>query len=251
MTVKRAIHPDDKPPASLKLPYLYHALAPLVPERHSAFHLAQKRHYGFAAKANAIPLTMDEFPVAQRHYPIVITGDTEPMPVALMGTEKGINPQVDADGNWAADKYIPAYLRRYPFMLIKEKQDSDNMVLCADVTSVQFSERKTDGAALFEEGKGSEVMDEAVEFARRFEGALSRTRAAMTEFKSHDLIEDSSVTISRGEKRVRLEGFKMLSEERMRNLPDETLAAMAKRGLIHILAAHHISLSGFSGFAKG
>ncbi|MEO1548936.1 MAG: SapC family protein [Pseudomonadota bacterium] len=251
MTVKRAIHPDDKPPETLQLPYLYHTLTPLVPERHSAFHLAEARNYGFAAKANAIPVTMDEFAVAQRHYPIVITGEDEPMPVALMGTQKGVNPNVDKDGTWASDKYIPAYLRRYPFMLVKQSQDSDNMVLCADVTSIQFSDAPVEGRALFEGTAGSAVMDEVVEFARRYEEALARTRAAMTEFLELELIEDSSVTISQGEKRVRLEGFKMLSEDRMRKLPDAKLAALAKRGMIHILAAHHISLSGLSSFAKG
>jgi hypothetical protein len=51
-----------------------------------------------------------------RSYPIVFAGNGN-LPVAVQGLER-VNLFVGRDGQWADRHYLPAYLRRYPFVLI-------------------------------------------------------------------------------------------------------------------------------------
>jgi len=125
MVRRRAVSPEDKAPSAEKLPLLYRTLVPLVPERHMDLRLNGRRDYSFAAEANAIPLTVDEIPTAMRHYPIVLAPGRTATPVALVGFEQGKNAFVDKDGAWQEGTYIPAYVRRYPFGLVRESAEAD------------------------------------------------------------------------------------------------------------------------------
>ena len=84
--------------------------------------------YPFARSLNSVPLLGSEFAVAARDFPIVFAGaDTgHPMPAALLGLARDENLFVDADGRWADGVYVPAFLRRYPFV-IAEKADRPNL----------------------------------------------------------------------------------------------------------------------------
>jgi hypothetical protein len=42
---------------------------------------------------------------------------TNPVPLALMGLNEGVNVFVDDEGKLLGETYVPAYIRRYPFML--------------------------------------------------------------------------------------------------------------------------------------
>src|SRR6476660_7080861 len=53
---------------------------------------------GDIAKTHAIPVTVDEFGLAQRHYPIVFSIGDNPVPIALMGLNEGVNVFLDEDG---------------------------------------------------------------------------------------------------------------------------------------------------------
>jgi hypothetical protein len=56
---------------------------------------------------------------AVRHYPMVFlpgTGEAPPTLAVLVGLGNGVNRYVDAQGQWRSQTYIPAYVRRYPFL---------------------------------------------------------------------------------------------------------------------------------------
>ncbi|MEL6644210.1 MAG: SapC family protein [Pseudomonadota bacterium] len=248
MTRRRAVSPEDQPKDGAQLPLFYKTMVPLSPEHHGALHLRPERDAGFAASANAIPLIADEFPRAMRDYPIVIAAGDVPTPAALVGFEPGKNDHVGADGAWEAGKYIPAYVRRYPFAFLKESADSDRHILCADVSSTQFSETAGDGSPLFTDRAKTETVDRVLDFCKRYATAAERTKRMMTEAQDLGLIGPSSVTITRGEARRKVEGFSVISEEKLRDLDDATLADLARRGVLTLFSAHHISLANFSAF---
>ena len=88
------------------------------------------------AKTHAIPLTVDEFALVQRHYPIVFSIGEKPIPIALMGLNENVNVFLEDDGRPIDPSlYIPAYIRRYPFLLARIRPDSDELSLCFDPTA--------------------------------------------------------------------------------------------------------------------
>jgi hypothetical protein len=250
MVVKRAINRKDQVAVSGPLPFLYRALAPLAAERHDYLGLAPVRKYQFAERANAIPLVADEFAQAMRHYPIVFAGGNLPTPVALMGYAPDRNEQIDAEGNWNPGTYIPSYVRRYPFALLRESETSDRSLLCADLSSIQFINNPSDEERLFVDGQPSARARQILDFCQKYEVALQRTRAMMEELAKLDLIAPATVDITRGETKTKVQGFSTVAEERVRALPDDVLAGLARRGVLNLFAAHYMSLSNFSDFGR-
>ena len=246
MVKRRAISRADKDLQPERLPALYKALVPLIAERHGTLRLSEHRGYDFAKDANAVPLTVDEFPQAMRHYPIVMADGDLPTPVALVGRQPGQNDFVDDTGAWRAGCYIPAYLRRYPFAYLRESEASDRNILCADLSSILFETKGDPERALFVEGAPGPVLKNVMDFCTRYETALARTRAAMEEAKRLELIDTASATVTAGEKTLKVEGFSMISEDKLRKLPDATLADLARRGVLSIYQCHHLSMTNFS-----
>ncbi|MEM6310404.1 MAG: SapC family protein [Pseudomonadota bacterium] len=251
MVKRRAVDRADKALEPDTLPLMYKSLVPLTADRHSGMYLTENRNYEFASVANAIPVTADEFTATLRTYPIVLAGSEIPTPVALVGTKVGSNDYVESDGSWSAQSYVPAYVRRYPFAFVQESVTSDRNILCADLSSIQFETSGPTERALFtEDGKTSPVLDRVMDFCKRYELAQQRTRLAMEEAVRLDLVDVSTVTISRGGKSVKVDGFRMISEEKLRKLSDGDLASLARRGLLQIFTAHHLSLANFSGMGS-
>ena len=250
MVQRRAVTRADKELQPDRLPTLYKTLVPLTAERHGAYYLSNERSYDYASTTNAIPITADEFPQAMRSFPIVLAGVDMPTPVALVGYTAGKNDHVDADGSWKEGAYIPAYLRRYPFAYVREAQDVDRNILCADLSSMIFETSGEPDRALFVDGKPGKLLSNVMDFSNRYEEALQRTRATMQEAQRLDLIDPSSVTISRDGKTTKVEGFHIISEEKLRNLPDADLARLARNGMLSVFTAHHLSLTNFTSFGS-
>lgn len=72
--------------------------------------------YGFAVSTSMVPITLDEFLPAARHYPIVLSCDPAPIPMAALGLPTGLNQYVELDGTWRRNHYVPGWIRRYPFV---------------------------------------------------------------------------------------------------------------------------------------
>ena len=77
------------------------------------------RPFAFAAGAQAVPLTVTEFPVAALSFPIIFAGDRR-QPLAVMGVSGDANMFIQPNGYFEAGVYVPAYIRRYPFVLAND-----------------------------------------------------------------------------------------------------------------------------------
>lgn len=225
------------------LPPLYENVVPLSPERHGKAFFSAKTNYSVAAHSSSLPLTVDEFGAALRHYPIVFTSGPSPMPVALLGIEANVNHYVEKDGSWKGGTYVPAYLRRYPFLLMRKTKASDAFALCVD----QGAEALSDGADgnLFEGDQPSELTNSIMEFCSAYERSFKKTRAFAAELAKHDLFTDGSVRLSVDGKSLNLTGFRLISEDKVRNLPDEILLGLSKNGWMGAIYAHILSVASF------
>src|SRR5881394_2876072 len=111
------------------LPILYNDLTPLNSNEHGDWRMRSTDGLRQFADNHAIPLTVDEFVLAQRSVPIIFSAGPDPVPLALMGLNEGVNVFTDEEGKLTRPVYVPAYVRRYPWLLAKLRPDSEEMSL--------------------------------------------------------------------------------------------------------------------------
>ena len=227
-----------------QLPLFYNDLMPLNSRDHATWRARLVEKATWLGNQHAIPLTVEEFPPAQRNFPIVFSAGENSVPLALMGLNEGVNVFFDEDGKPLGDAYIPAYIRRYPFLLAKLRPDADEMSLCFDPSSDILGEFK-DGEALFADGQPSEHTKGVLEFCEKFEEAGARTQAFMNELIGADMLMDGEVAIQqndRPEQPYVYRGFKMVNQDKLKELDTEKLKAWNENGILPLIYAHLMSL---------
>ena len=216
---------------------------PLSSVDHATWKARTSETAPFLAKQHAIPVTIDEFSVVQRHYPIIFSVGDNPVPLALMGLNEGVNTFVDDDGKLIDQVYVPAYVRRYPFLLARLREDAEELSLCFDPTADAIGPYD-DGDPLFEDGKPTDAVQAILGFCEQFETAGQRTTAFMQELTDQKLLMDGEVSIqvTDNENPFIYRGFQMVNEEKLRELRGDTLRKMMKSGLLPLIHAHLFSL---------
>jgi hypothetical protein len=225
------------------LPLFYKDLVPLSSVDHANFRARALDKADFLINQHAVPLTSDEFVSASRFYPIVFSAGDNPVPLALMGLNEGVNTYVGDDGKLLNPVYVPAYVRRYPFLLAKLRPDTDELSLCFDPTSGAIGEFD-EGDALFENGEPTEPTKAVLEFCKNFEEAGQRTGFFMEELKKADLLMDGEVSIQPegSDKPFIYRGFQMVDENKLRELRGDVLRKMMQNGMLGLIFAHLFSL---------
>lgn len=225
------------------LPIFYNDLLPLSSADHADFHIRPVDSAPFLTTQHAIPLTIDEFVIAQRFAPIIFSAGPDAVPLLLMGLNEGVNIFVDDEGKLRGPAYVPAYVRRYPWMLAKLRPDTDELSLCFDPTSPAVGAFE-EGAALFEEGKPSEQTQGILKFCEDFEQAAARTGQFVRELTEMDLLMDGEVSIQTpaSEQPFVYRGFRMVNEEKLRDMRGDQLRKINQSGLLPLIYAHLFSL---------
>ncbi len=224
------------------LPLFFNELVPLSSNEHGAWKARAAESAPFLSKQHAIPLTIDEFATAQRHYPIIFSAGENPVPLALMGLNEGVNTFVDDEGKLIGETYVPAYVRRYPFLLARLRDDSDELSLCFDPTADAIGPFD-EGDALFENGEPSEATKSVLAFCEQFEQAGQRTTAFMKELTDAGLLMDGEVSIQTDAPEPFIyRGFQMIDENKLRDLRGDQLRKMMQSGLLPLVHAHLFSL---------
>ena len=231
--------------ASAPLPLFYNGLEPLSSETHATWRVRQLDAAPFLVGQHAIPITTDEFPLVQRFMPIVFSIGDDAIPLALMGLNEGVNVFVGDDGKLTENNlYVPAYVRRYPYMLARLRPDSEELSLCFDPTSEAIG-AFDEGDALFENGQPSQVTKSILDFSEQFEQAGARTQAFMNELRELDLLMEGEVTIQPEQEQPPFvyRGLQMVNEEKLAALRGDQLRKMSQSGMLPLLYAHLFSLS--------
>ncbi|WP_128892892.1 SapC family protein [Erythrobacter sp. HKB08] len=226
------------------LPLFYNDLMPLNSRDHKTFKTRPMESADWLKGQHAIPLTVDEFVQAQRDFPIVFSSGENPLPLALMGLNEGVNTFIDDNGKINDPIYLPAYIRRYPFMLAKLSQETDDLSLCFDPTAGSIGDFD-EGEALFDGESATENTKRILKFCEDFEHAGQRTKAFIDELKKHELLMEGEIGISTQEnpdKPFVYRGFQMVNQEKLRELDGETLKTWNQNGMMALIFAHIFSL---------
>ncbi len=169
---------DSAAAAEARFPLFYRSLTPLDAARHAGKSLKERIGFEFARSSHAVLLNGSEFEAAARYYPIVFTPSPAAAALSVVGVRRDHNLFVDAAGDWRPSTYIPAYIRRYPF-IFHESADKQQYTLCIDETSGAIE----DGGnrPLFSGGKPTPLVQDAPELRR----AAERARAPDPEPGGH------------------------------------------------------------------
>jgi hypothetical protein len=226
----------------VSLPLFYNDLVPISSQEHANWKSRVTDKATWLAGVNTVPLTVEEFPLAQRHFPIVFSAGDNPFPIILMGMNEGVNVFVDEDGTVNSPIYMPAYVRRYPFLLARLRPESEELSLCVDPTSDIVGEFE-DGMPLFEGNEPSESCRNTLQFCEQFEIAGQKTANFMAELEKHNLLMDGELNIDVGtEQPVNYRGFRMVDENKLRDVRGDILRTWNQNGLLALIYAHLFSL---------
>jgi hypothetical protein len=233
-----------QPPATNTLPIFYNNLEPLSAQAHGELRHRPSDKAPYLVNTHAVPITVDEFAAVQRFFPIVFSVGDNPVPLALMGLNEGVNVFVNEDGGLLGEMYVPAYVRRYPFMLARLAPEAQELSLCFDPSSDVLS-TSGEGLPLFEDGKPSEATNNILKFCEEFEMSAQRTVAFSNELKAMDLLMEGEVSIQTTtvEQPFVYRGFQMINEEKLRELRGDELRKMNQNGMLPLIIAHLFSLA--------
>lgn len=231
-------------PQAAGLPLFYNQLEALSSVQHADWKTRVIAGAPFLTGAHAVPLTAEEFPFAQRHYPIVFASGDDGVPLALMGLNEGVNVFVDGDGRLTDPIYLPAYARRYPYLLARLTPESEELSLCFDPTAGAIGPGD-EGEPLFAGDEPTQATRNVMGFCEQFEMAGQRTGAFMKELADNKLLIDGEVTIQPegAAQPFVYRGFRMVSEDALKNLRGDVARKMIQSGVMGLIYAHLFSLS--------
>ena len=230
---------EAQTPPSQPMPLFFKRVVGVNPQLHSHLKLDRSVGYGFAAQAQSVPIGLTEFDAAAQHYPILFTAGANPVPVALLGLRDGQNLFVRPDGGWQSDAYVPAYVRAFPFIFV---EDAGNKTLVVGMEPDAAHIRQDAGQALFEDGRPSPALNEAVGFCQAFREAVTAAANFGRALQAANLLEEEEATVNftaGGSARIR--GFKILKAERLADVDDATFLDWRRMGYLNAIYAHLFS----------
>jgi hypothetical protein len=220
----------------------YGKLEALHPERHGDLRLKPGADFRFARNANAIPITDVEFAAASRFHPIVFTPD-QAVPMVTLGLQQE-NLFVGDEGSWnTTPSYVPAYLRRYPFIFI---ENGDQFVLGVDRECDRVTDAQGEGEPLFVDGKPSAFTRDVLNFTAQLHNQHLSTRAFGAALIEQKLLIDRQAQASLPDgRRFNVAGFQIVDAQKFQALPDAVVTEWHKKGWLGLVHFHLASLERF------
>lgn len=232
------------------LPMLYKRLEPFSRDRHAALRLRKPDDYGFARNAGVVPLTLTEFAAAAQYYPIVFLqgpGAKQPMPVAILGSRPEENLYVDAAGRWRPGYYVPAYLRRFPF-ITGDGAKPGQAVVFVDVESDKLS--PSDGRALFAKGEPTEFAKGAIELCQRYHQAAMLTDRFAQAIGAAGVLTDRVIEAKdQTGAKLSWRGMKAVDQEKLTKVDGKEFLLWRDRNWLAPIYLHQFSMSHFGEIA--
>ncbi len=219
---------------------------PLAKDAHEKFGVKPvEKPFEFMANQHFMPITAPEFGSAAPSFPIIFAGEQR-SPLAVMGIRQNENLFVN-DGQYEHDYYMPAFARRYPFVLAGDEAN-DRFVVCIDVDADCVTDKKPT-QKFFDGDDTSDFTKEAFQFLQNYERDRQATEAMINQFKEDDLFE-SKVMNFQGQNAdgsdaplQKIADYFAISEEKLKALPAEKLKDYAERGYLAVAHAHLVSLA--------
>jgi hypothetical protein len=225
----------------------YESAVPVSRGVHGGASVQTGGDFGFARNVNSVQLMAVEFPAAAAEYAIVFAGNEDALlPAVILGVRNNQNLFLAKDGSWQAT-YIPAFVRRYPFVF-SSSDDGKTFTLCLDESFPGFN-REGRGQPLFgEDGNPSPYVGNVLKFLREYQAQFQRTQAFCRKVRELGLLEPMQAQISTAAgERLSLGGFWAVNRGKVKALPGDKLAELARTDELELLYLHLQSMRNFDG----
>jgi hypothetical protein len=233
----------------LPIPPGYRALIALDRNKHRQLGVAEAKRGPIAAGLHGIQLQSAEFIHAARDYPVVFAKDSATgnfVALAVTGLTAGQNLFVAGDGAWETHRYVPAYIRRWPFFAVQVRVEGatpkTDALICVDESGLDAA-----APALFDaDGKATDAFRPYETLVREMEGASNQTARLIESLTMHNLLmpfEAHAFPKQGGD--LHLTGMFRVDENRLNALEGKVIKGMMKRGELSRIYAHLMSLDNF------
>lgn len=248
---------------------LYHDVAPLDSVRDADLRIKPAQGFAYARELKDCVITVDEFAAACHSQPIVFARDTEGklFAAAVLALPDSNNVFVDpASGAWRTGEYIPAFVRRYPFVPILSPptltsfaapeggaaalgrpgggaMQGDRVALGIDRAYAGLSTEE--GERLFENGQPTAFTQSVLRFMMEFQAAWDRTLALVKVLEMLKLLEPFQVTARHDNRQQVLDRLLRVSEAKLNKLKDKDSLRLIRNSGLKLAVAHILSLSRF------
>ncbi len=234
---KKAGEANGQPPSNM--PLFYTNPAPLDAKAHAKFGLKKNFGFAFTEGINAVPINLIEMPQVCHYYPIAFSPDNNATPVAILGLRDSENLFLKGD-QWETNTYIPAYIRRYPF-IFSEIPEQEQLTLCVDMND-KIVDEKSDQKFFEADGKPSELSNNALEFCKSYHAAAQQTIEFSKALAKSGILVDREAQINvANNTRINFSGFKIIDEKKLADLDDKVFLEWRKKGWLPFLYAHLFS----------
>ncbi len=228
---------------------LYKSPEPINPLAHGGKGLKwTDRAFDFLSEAHFVPVTIGEFAAASASYPIIFLGEQK-TPVVAMGLAQGNNLFVDLkDGSFERYHYLPAYVRRYPFVSASHTEDKDKFTVCIDTGSKLYSDNPDE--PFFDGDQPTPFLQRAIDFVQRFESDVAATRTFVEKMEELDLFDQQQATFQPrdaqgnpvGEQQI-IATYQAISGEKLQAIDPKALAELRDtNAYLGAIYAHMLSV---------
>ena len=199
--------------------------------------------FAFARATNSLYVAGVEFNEAAKEYAIVFTRSGtggQPAPVLVLGMRDRENLFVGEGDRWDA-RYVPAFVRRYPFVMAQAPQQQ--LAVCIDEACPGVSE--TEGEALFDEqGQDTPYLKGMLAFLTDYQREYTRTEAFCKRLDEAGLLTEMNARADlKDGNSYAVNGMLIVDEKKLLALPDATVLGLFRTGELHLVSIHLASLS--------
>jgi hypothetical protein len=222
---------------------IYNTAVPISHARHFDCSIASIEGFEFSQGINSAPLTAVEFPMAAAEYPIIFAGSGgEIAPAVILGLSGAENLFLGPDFSWMA-KYIPAFIRRYPFVFSRA---DDRFLLCVDEEYAGFNRDGLGQRFFTPEGELAPFVQNVLTFVQEYQAQFTRTQMFCAKIEKLGILEpmQAQITVD-GVMQNMLSGFQAVSREKLKALSGETLAELAATDELELIYLHLQSMRNF------
>lgn len=212
----------------------YEQIKPLDRVKHQNFYFDKNHDFNFAAKSNLIPILASEIPLLANQLPMVFipAGKDEFALMAVTSLQKEMNLFI-SNGTWQG-RYVPAFIRRYPFITVGKPTEPDQFVIAideqaqclyADPKKTQLSKL----APLFEGEKLGSELQERIPFLQKFHQDNLNSFHFYRKLHELHLLTKSDLSITGADqKKYLLNGVYLIDEKKLKELSNEVVTTLFK-----------------------
>jgi hypothetical protein len=225
----------------------YEAIELITLENHKNKALKHLTDYSQTKEMISSPININEFYSACRDYPILFAKAQEGnwISVVLLGYENQ-NMYLEENGSWRAKSYVPAFIRKYPFVLLQtedKESKKQNFTLAIDKSCVIELDELSEQRAFFKEDKPTEFAQNTFGFLMDLQNGAVATAGFIKELEEWELLEEKQAQLVDSEGKTHtINGFYTVNEEKMNHLSEKKKESMCKKGAVPLITAHLISL---------